>query len=203
MPQTNGNPIVASNLLVIANHDHAASAGEGASQIFAASYFPSLDVQYIYPWFPVTSTSWVIENRTNWPGMGCISTSSLGAILEYDIYLRPGTWKFSILYGTGPSGAFLGMSIGGSPLWQDGVGIGEENNEWVMDTFTTIEGILYSDITTGSLTYAPVFAEGTRAMASINSGRYKLRFRVVDGTLGFKSQGYIARIGYILVQKTA
>lgn len=110
------NALVASNIAVIANHNHAASAGEGASQIFSACYFPIQDVQYIYPWFPTTNNGWVIERDIRWPGGGYMATSSIGAVLEYDVSIYQGRWNFVMFFFTGSTGGVYAASLGGSPI---------------------------------------------------------------------------------------
>ena len=208
------NALVASNLAVYGNHNHAASAGEGASQIFAASYFPSLDVQYIYPWFPVENTGWVMENRTYWPGMGCMSTSTLGARIAYDIYLRAGRWHLSFYWGGGDDGGMLtacwGVGNSTSPI---ALGIGNQPYLPDVETWLTCENFGIPDSTNfyaggvaGSISYP--FVAGTNGywLAEIfqvpNNGRLKLIIQTKNAGF-YGASGYVCRIGYIMLHRYA
>lgn len=197
------NALVASNLGVLANHDHSASAGEGASMVFSACYFPSLDVQYIAPWFPVENSGWVLENRVDWPGMGCISTSALGACLVYDIYIRPGTWSFSWVTGMGGNFGFIAACIGASPIsfelgdMGDGFGTdrylgGAGASEYVWGPGGAVSGCYTYD-----LTYSQ---DNITLGANCGNGREKLKIRVTRKN--DSSDGYIAKVGYIMLQRT-
>lgn len=208
------NALVASNLAVYDNHNHAASAGEGASQIFSASHFPSLDVQYIYPWFPITNNGWILETSTSFPGMGQISTSTLGAVLEYDVYIRPGTWQITILYGYGQG--IWAASLGGSPIiFSIGGTVLDTDGNWAMggfsefpDAFGNFYGTpLGNDLATASYTHDPVFFTTQQSFANIGNGRIKLKFKLIGKNYNnFSSsptkEGYIARLGYMMLYRT-
>lgn len=144
------NALVASNLAVIGNHNHAASAGEGASQIFSACYFPTQDVQYIYPWFPATNDEWVIKTDARWPGGGYIATSSIGATLTYNISIYQGQWKFLMLHFTGSAGGMYAASLGGSPVAFP-LGSQQVDDEWWKSCYATEDGINSNIYSSGSI----------------------------------------------------
>lgn len=197
------NALVANNLAVIGNHNHTASAGEGASTIFSACYFPSLDVQYIYPWFPVTNTGWVMENRADWPGMGCISTSTLGAILEYDTYIRPGTWKFSWITGQGANFGKIAACIGSSPIsFQLGdIGDGLGTDRYLAGTGASEYIYGPGGAVSGCYTYSLAYnLESITIGANAGNGRTKLKFKVTGKN--DDSQGYIIKIGYMMLYRS-
>ena len=201
------NALVASNLAVYGNHNHAASAGEGASQIFAAINFPSLDVQYIAPWFPVENTGWIAENRTNWPGMGCMSTSTLGAKIVYDVYLRPGRWHISFYWGGGADGGMLTACFGVGTSTSV-IPFGEGIQPYLPDqeTWLTCTDRAISDSSTGSISYP--FTSGTFGywLAEVyqvpNNGRVKLIIQTKNGT-PYGASGYVCRIGYMMLHRYA
>lgn len=182
------NPLVASNLQVIAAHDHSASAGEGASIVFAASYFPVMDVQYIYPWFPVGNASWVIENKTGWPGMGCMSTSNLGAYIEYDLYMRSGSWELVFIMGSGSAMGILSACIGGSAL--------SFGASTVADRYAT-----GAEVPGGSFAYNTANIASINMAPGANSGNGRKILRIQVTSKNANSSGYIGRVGYLKLRR--
>lgn len=184
------NPLVASNLCVIKLHDHAGSAGDGIATIISASQFPALDVQYFPPWFPTYNSGWVLEVASTWPGNGRMSTSTLGAVLEYDVYMRPGTWNVQWMSTGGSAMGAMSASIGGSHVtpFSDYVFGG-------IDCFTAGTETVDGD-------YSPLFDNEIQGVqftyTGPKSGRMKLRFQSVVGQSTF----YQNRIGYIKLRRT-
>src|SRR3990167_10269542 len=188
------NPIVASNLSVIENHDHAASAGE-SSQSFAAHYFHAIHTQYIEPWFPVSNDGWVIEQNANWPGGGCLSTSTLGAALEYDIYLPTGniSHEFVMYHGTGSAMCFVAACVNGSPIGDVDFLVGTTIFSGYVGPTEVPGG--------GDFSLTTIVAASTQFTppASGGCGMHKLRIQTVYKQ--DNSSGYIARIGYMKVRR--
>jgi len=189
------NELVASNLCVIKLHDHAGSAGDGTASIISASQFPAMDVQYIWPWFPTYNSGWVAEVASTWPGNGRMSTSTLGAVMEYDVYMRPGQWELVWMATLGSAMGAVSACIGGSHLtpFSDFTLGGKDFNAGGAEN---IDGDFTADTTTAgsvNFTYGPG-AEGGLA----RSGRMKLRFQNVVGQSTF----YENRIGFIKLRRS-
>ena len=184
------NELVASNLCVIKLHDHAGSAGDGTASIISASQFPAMDVQYIWPWFPTYNSGWVAEVASTWPGNGRMSTSTLGAVMEYDVYMRPGTWVLQWLSTLGSAMGAVSASIGGSRVtnFEDyvfgGIDFNAAGAESVDGDYT-----LGTDNETGNINFSYT---GPR------SGRMKLRFENIVGQSTF----YENRIGFIKLRRS-
>ena len=132
-----------------------------------------------------------------------MATCSLGAILEYDVYLRSGNWNISMFYGTESDSGFLAWSISGSPItFQIGQGNidGEGVNHCVLGGVT--DGVNFSNVAvTGIITYSSEFFEGTFTIPNNTSGRHTLRVRTVDNILGIHTTGYIAKVGYMMLRR--
>jgi len=104
--------LVLANACVLAVHDHSGSAGEGIA--FAASLFPAIDNDQFSPFFPTASTNWSRENRTTWLLMGCVSTSTNGDAISYDVYLRDGTYQLDFLSGCGSAMGIVVACLNGT-----------------------------------------------------------------------------------------
>ena len=205
------NPVVASNLCVLSLHNHSGSAGEGVTTPISSSQFPTMDVQYIWPWFPTLNTCWTPQVASYWPGLGCMATSSIGAVLEYDVYLKRNNangevWQLDFFVSGGSvSGneGVLAACLGGIEWEFPSPGclldlLGRTHIP-TSPSFTFGGGVLDY---TGSL-----FTRNRSASSTAGSpnegidghGRTKLRFKVVPQYSGSGNQ---ARIGFIKVQRT-
>ena len=190
------NELVASNLCVIKLHDHAGSAGDGTASIISASQFPAMDVQYIWPWFPTYNSGWVAEVASTWPGNGRMSTSTLGAVMEYDVYMRPGQWELVWIATLGSAMGAVSACIGGShvtPFSEHVFGgvnfLTAGGPDYIDGDFTMDGGLAAGSI---SFFYGPGADGGV-----VRSGRMKLRFQNVVGQSTF----FENRIGFIKLRR--
>lgn len=185
------NSMVASNIAVLANHNHSASLGEGASTPFAGSLFASMDVQYISPWFPITNVGWTPDLRSTWPGLGCMSTSTLGAVIEYPMYMRPGTWELVMMTGLGSAMGFISASIGGSAINLGGIG-------GALDRY-----VAGAEIPSGSVAFSSLFCASINFTLGANSGNGRTTLRINVSAKNDSSTGYIVRLGYMRIYKVS
>lgn len=202
------NPLVASNLCVIAFHDHSGSEGEGAASAVNASMFPTLDVQYIWPWFPTSSTCWVARTASNWPGNGYMATSSIGAVLEYDIYMKRTNisgeiWTvqwFAADSGSTNLGAEFGCCVAGIDLLAMGAG-GSTLTATSMPaaSFSLLSGFPQ----TGPIYYGlQIFTSNSPTLGVVGNGRMIIRFRP-ENVYGTGLADGELRIGLIKITRTS
>ena len=209
------NPIVASNLCVLSLHNHSGSAGEGVTTPISSSQFPTMDVQYIWPWFPTLNTCWTPQVASYWPGLGCMATSSIGAVLEYDVYLKRNNangevWQLDFFVSGGsvdgaPDGGALAGSLGGMFIEFAGPGYtldlaGRELPQSPTTASFTLDGAtnnITACITTRNRSASSTTGSPNEGIGG--HGRTKLRFKTMPS---YSGSGNEVRIGFIKVQRT-
>lgn len=178
---SNWTTYVLNNLCVLALHDHGAvgtSASAGEGKVLAGSLFPALDYDHFSGIFPIASTNWTRETRGTYLLNFAVATSTQSATIDYDIYIRSGTYKLTFLAACGSAMGVItacvnGSSIGTVDRYKSGV---EEN----------------------IATYANVAA--SLSFTSSGAGEKKLTFTA--DTKNTNSAGFIARINSIQVLRT-
>lgn len=169
---------VLDNLTVLANHNHSGSAGEGVGTL--SGFAPAVDNDRFSAFFPTACNGWVIENNSGsfseWvPFYGVVATSTQGAWIGYDVYLRPGaSYSVTILGGkeATPGGIITGC-IGGSRF-------NASNNFAFGGNATIVE-------------YTMTIPSAMIA----NSGEHQLAFAMDTSSTG----SYVGRISYIVVRR--
>src|SRR3990167_5628815 len=125
---------VLDNLCVLALHNHAASAGEGASNLSSCVISFTGQKEYISPFFPSGSTNWqpVFTQAATWGISGNVSTSTNNASISYDVYWGTGLHTAYFLYGKGSSFGLITACLSGnspvSPACIDGYVSGVERS---------------------------------------------------------------------------
>jgi len=110
------NAMVASNFLIFAEHSHTGSAGDGISacSITPTSTEEAFDTDTFTGYFPIASAAWN-RNSTLAPGTA-VSTTSQNSVIQYDIYLRTGSFILSFVYGKNPQSGIITACIDGASV---------------------------------------------------------------------------------------
>ncbi len=181
------------NLCVLALHNHAASAGEGASSFSSSVIFATGEIANIYPFFPSASTNWSDRIDSAWMSNGNVSTSTNGASITYNVYWGVGVHTVWFYYGKGSSfGIITGCATGASTLSNpssiDGYVAGAEQ---IPSSITSVASFQFRVYTTEEFAASGCTVTGSL----VGSGKYQLKFKVSGSNVG--STGYIARLGRI------